>query len=80
MRSFSAPRLKVRTIVTVRKKHRVVVSKCVLDVIVVNLFEPLREMQLVAVLVTRSIEPAPFIDSDCIDDERVSFPLGRRIP
>src|SRR5689334_2298510 len=56
-----------------RKENGIVVGDRPLDVIVVDFLHPLRQMQYLAVFVSCRVEPAPFVDSHCIDHKRVAF-------
>src|SRR5262245_45722548 len=61
------------------EKDRIVVCDRVLYGVVVNFFETLRQVKLVAVLMSRGIEPASFIDSDGVDHERIPLPFRDRM-
>src|SRR5262245_11646342 len=59
-----------------RKEHRVVVGDGVLQVVLVELLDALDQVQLTAVLVACSVEPAALVDPNGIDDQRVAFPMA----
>jgi len=58
------------------EEYRVVVCDRVLQMVVVQFLDAFNQVQLPAVLVAHRIEPAPLIDPDRIDDERVRFPMA----
>src|SRR5579871_495728 len=49
------------------------------DGVIVHLLKPLDQMQLVAVLVARRIEPGAIVHADGVHDQRVSLPVPDRV-
>ena len=70
-RQCDGPRL--RKILRIFKRHGP------LDVVIVHLLKSLDQMQLVAVLVARRVQPGPIVEPNRIHDERVPFPFANRI-
>ena len=58
------------------EEHWIVVGHRIFEVVIVELLNPLDQMQLTAVFMTGCIEPASLVDSDRVDDQCVTLPVA----